>query len=86
MAVADIIDALFAVPQTVVYMYIQNTWFPGLLGEITCKLITFGAVISIAASVATLMIMAIDRYAQRFASISSFYFSFFFITNQTIWV
>ena len=65
MAVADIIDALFAVPQTVVYMYIQNTWFPGLLGEITCKLTTFGAVISIAASVATLMVMAIDRYAQR---------------------
>lgn len=63
MAVADIIDALIAVPYSTFYLYINATWFPGVLGVITCKLVIFGAVISIAASVATLMIMAIDRYA-----------------------
>lgn len=62
MATADIMDALFAVPLTVLYFYIGDLWFEGLLGDITCKILHFLNNLSLAASVFTLAAIAVDRY------------------------
>ncbi|KAL9984196.1 hypothetical protein ACROYT_G006467 [Oculina patagonica] len=62
MATADIMDALFAVPLTVLYFYIGDLWFEGLFGDITCKLFNFFNILSLAASVFTLAAIAVDRY------------------------
>ena len=62
MATADIMDALFAVPLQVMYFYISDLWFGGLLGDITCKILHFLNNISLAASVFTLAAIAVDRY------------------------
>ena len=37
MAVADILDAVIAVPFLVLYIYLGPLWFGGLFGDITCR-------------------------------------------------
>ncbi|XP_001633717.3 substance-K receptor isoform X2 [Nematostella vectensis] len=62
MAVADLLDTIFGVPYNISYFYIGLRWFPGTLGEFTCKFLNFGTNISITASVFTLAAIAVDRY------------------------
>lgn len=62
MATADILDALFAVPLTVIFFYKGNLWFGGLLGDISCKILRFLSNLSLAASVFTLAAISVDRY------------------------
>lgn len=62
MATADIMDALFAVPLTVVFFYNGSVWFGGLLGDISCKILRFLTNLSLAASVFTLAAISVDRY------------------------
>lgn len=62
MATADIMDALFAVPLTVIFFYNDSLWFEGLLGDITCKILHFLNNLSLGASVFTLAAISVDRY------------------------
>lgn len=62
MATADIMDALFSVPLTVLYFYNASLWFGGLLGDISCKILQFLSNLSLAASVFTLAAISVDRY------------------------
>ena len=62
MATADIMDALFAVPLTVLYFYTRTLWFGGLLGDISCKILHFLNNLSLATSVFTLAAISVDRY------------------------
>lgn len=62
MAVADIMDALVAVPMTVLNIYMSNYWFEGLIGDITCKFFNFLFNISLVASIFTLVAISADRY------------------------
>ena len=62
MAAADILDALVAMPGSVLYLFVLNRWLPGVLGTITCKFVAYAVSLSIVASVLTLTLIAIDRY------------------------
>jgi len=62
MATADIMDALIAVPLTVIYFHNGPLWFGGLLGDISCKILHFLNNLSLAASVFTLAVISVDRY------------------------
>lgn len=62
MAVADILDAMIAMPAMVLYLFVLNRWLPGLVGTITCRLVNFAVGLSINTSVLTLSMIAVDRY------------------------
>ena len=62
MAVADLMVALVVMPLSVSYLYIQQLWFGGLFGQITCKLAYYTLPMSIAASIFTLVVISIDRF------------------------
>ncbi|XP_068712487.1 galanin receptor 2a-like [Montipora foliosa] len=62
MAVADILDGLIAVPKMVTSFYFDELWFGGLIGNITCKLLSFLPSLSLVASVSTLAAISVERY------------------------
>ena len=62
MAAADIVSALFTVPLSINVIFHGRRWLPGIAGIILCRLANFGLHISIATSIFTLTLMAVDRY------------------------
>jgi hypothetical protein len=66
MALADLLVTVFAMPQAVGYLYIQNKWFGGIAGIMACKLAHFPYVVSIAASILTIVTISIERYCAVF--------------------
>lgn len=62
MAVADLLMTFSAMPYSVAFMYVEFRWFGGVMGMITCKLLHFSVGLSIAASVLTLVVIALDRF------------------------
>lgn len=62
MALADIMDAIFAIPYSVYSIYYYIDWFPGVFGAILCKILNYGMSVAIGASVLTMAIIAADRY------------------------
>ena len=62
MAVSDIMVALFVMPVSMATPYTEGRWLAGTLGKITCKLIYYVAFVSIAVSILTLTVMAVDRF------------------------
>ena len=62
MALADLLTCLFAMPHAVVFLYVQNQWFGGIMGLITCKLNQFPFMLSIIASVLTIFVISVGRY------------------------
>ena len=62
MAVADLIVAFFVLPATMANPYTESKWLTGLFGDITCRGVYFVFHVTIAASILSLMFMAIDRY------------------------
>ena len=62
MAVADILDVVFATVASLSFLFARLQWIPGLIGNITCKLLHFLFVMSIGISISTLVIMSLDRY------------------------
>ena len=44
------------------YLYIGLAWIPGAVGKVTCKLVKFMGVLSIAVSIITLVFITVDRY------------------------
>ena len=62
MAIADLLMAFSAMPYSAAYMYVKSRWFGGIMGMITCKILHFSVALSIAASVLTLVVIALDRF------------------------
>ena len=62
MAIADLVDVCFATTVSVCFVFIGQQWIPGLVGQISCKLVHNILVMSIGLSISTLVIMSIDRY------------------------
>ena len=62
MAIADLLMTFSAMPYSAAYMYVGSRWFGGVMGMITCKTLQFTVALSIAASVLTLVVIALDRF------------------------
>ena len=62
MAIADLIMTFSAMPYSVAFTHIQYRWFGGIMGSITCKLLHFAVTLSIAASILSLVVIALDRF------------------------
>lgn len=62
MAIADLFMTFSAMPYSVAYAYVENRWFGGIMGMITCKILHFSVALSIAASILTLIVIALDRF------------------------
>ena len=44
------------------FLYLRQTWFSGGFGSVTCKFVNFAGVLSIAATVITLIFISLDRF------------------------
>ena len=62
MAVADLMITFFAMPYCVMYLYLQNIWISGRVGDITCKIAQYLLALSIAASILTHVVITIERF------------------------
>ena len=62
MAASDLLTAVFAMPYSVGYLYVQTRWFGGIAGTITCKLLHFVIGTTIAASIFALLAISVERY------------------------
>ena len=62
MAAADLITTVFAMPYSIIFLYIQGRWFGGVLGSLFCKLVHFVIAVTIAASIIALFLVSLERY------------------------
>ncbi|KAL9980905.1 hypothetical protein ACROYT_G009547 [Oculina patagonica] len=62
MAIGDLLVTLFIMPFEVKFLYAGQTWISGGLGSVTCKFVYFSGVLSIAATIITLVFISLDRY------------------------
>ena len=62
MAASDLLTALFAMPYSTAYLYVQHGWFGGIMGSICCKLINFVIGTTIAVSIFALLTISVERY------------------------
>ncbi|XP_078359304.1 prolactin-releasing peptide receptor-like isoform X3 [Oculina patagonica] len=62
MAASDLLTALFAMPYSTAYLYVQHRWFGGIMGVISCKIVNFVIGATIAVSVFTLLTISVERY------------------------
>lgn len=66
MAAADLMTTLSIIPHSVLYMYIEDLWFGGLAGTLTCKVVQYAMVVPISASVLTLLSISFVRFQTVF--------------------
>ena len=62
MAIADLLMTVIAMPYSVAFVFVDYRWPGGVVGQITCKLLHFSVMASVAASVTTLVIISVDRF------------------------
>ena len=62
MAAADLLQAVFIVPDNVKFLYINTSWFSGAVGTALCKSVNFLYAISIAVSIITLLFVSVDQF------------------------
>ena len=62
MAVSDLLTALFAMPYSAAYLFVQHGWFDGIMGSISCKLVNFVIGTTIAVSIFALLTISVERY------------------------
>lgn len=62
MAASDLFTALFAMPYSAAYLYVQHRWFGGMMGSISCKLVNFVIGTTIAVSIFALLTISVERY------------------------
>lgn len=62
MAASDLLTALFAMPYSAAYLYVQHGWFGGIMGSISCKLVNFVIGTTIAVSIFALLTISVERY------------------------
>ena len=63
MAASDLLTALFTMPYSVAFLYVQTRWFGGIAGKITCKLLQFVIGSTIASSIFALLAISITLLA-----------------------
>ena len=49
-------------PYCVMFLYLQNVWISGIFGDITCRILQYALALSIAASILTHALVALDRF------------------------
>ena len=62
MAMSDLLFAIFLIPQEIQWLYIKSWLIGGPLGEALCKLVNFFRDVSIAVSIQSLVLIAVDRF------------------------
>ena len=62
MAVSDLLAALFTMPYSVAFFYVQSRWFGGIAGVICCKLVHFIIGTTIGSSIFALQTISVERY------------------------
>ena len=62
MAASDLLTALFTMPYSTAFLYVQTHWFGGIAGKITCKLLHFVIGSTIASSIFALLAISGERY------------------------
>lgn len=62
MAASDLLTALFTMPYSTAFLYVQTHWFGGIAGKITCKLLHFFIGSTIASSIFALLAISGERY------------------------
>lgn len=62
MAFADLLVTIFAMPYSLIYLYIGVKWIGEIVGQITCKVVHFSYQVSIPASILTVMVVSLDRF------------------------
>ena len=63
MAVADLLVTLVVMPYSIAHFYTDGKWLlSGVIGEITCKVVIYTALVTITASILCLTFMAIDKF------------------------
>ena len=62
MAAANLLVAVFIIPYAVRHLFVADTWFGGMLGEISCRLVHFVYAISITGSILSLISISLDQF------------------------
>ena len=86
LAFADLLLTLSIVPYSVVHLHIGSLWFGGVVGHFTCTLVFYFFVVSIAASIITILVVSIDRFYAIFYPLRGRLFRKPKIMSVIIWV
>lgn len=86
LATADLLLSLTIIPYSVAFLYVQNSWFGGILGYLTCTALFFTFCMSIAASVLTILAVSIDRFYVIFYPLKGRLFRRPKVMSAVIWV
>ncbi|XP_048585145.1 QRFP-like peptide receptor isoform X2 [Nematostella vectensis] len=62
MCVADMLVVVVVIPFMLSYIHKEEKWQPGVWGDVTCKLSHYTSVVSIAASILTILFISCERY------------------------
>ena len=62
MAMSDLLYPIFVIPQVIQQLYINSWLIDGPLGQALCKLVIFLSNVSIAVSIQSLVLIALDRF------------------------
>ena len=62
MAMSDLLFSVFAFPWALTELNAGSWLIPGILGDILCKMISFATYVSIAVSIQSLVLIAVDRF------------------------
>lgn len=61
MAAANLLVAVFIIPQALRYLFAVDAWFPGMLGQVSCRLLHYTDAISTTASILSLIAISLDQ-------------------------
>ena len=61
MAAANLLVAVFVIPQALRYLFAADAWFPGMLGQVSCRLLHYTEAISTTASILSLIAISLDQ-------------------------
>ncbi|XP_022791461.1 orexin receptor type 2-like [Stylophora pistillata] len=61
MAAANLLVAVFIIPHAVRYLFAADVWFPGMLGQVSCRLIHYIDAISTSASILGLITISLNQ-------------------------
>ena len=66
MASADIIITVFSMPIWAYFLCLRNGWVDGTVGDVTCSIAAGASIVSLLASVLTLLTISVDRFLAVF--------------------
>ncbi|PFX26396.1 prolactin-releasing peptide receptor-like [Stylophora pistillata] len=86
MTVADLLLTVTIMPLQVANLFGGDAWIPGILGNVTCKVVFYIIPVSIAATVFTMMFISFDRFYAIFYPFREKIFRKPKILSATIWI